>query len=169
MKTETEKKSELQIVVDAAQLFEKEITQENQEELINKYVELIDPNGTGSPFGAPNKDQETVIYEGSEMTWSITTLKPDEKDIDGVGNYLSFLESMVQEVNPEESKGFFKEGLKIDVNGKNQIVGHVLTDDSVKDGDHERYILRFHITKGDLFKDSMTIDPKLLIKKKPNI
>jgi len=88
-----------------------------------------------------------------------------KEDLEGDTDYKAFLELMEQEIG-SENKGYFKEGNPIYENGKNQIVGHVVTDNSVKNGDSERYILRFHITKGDEFKFSMTIDPKLQIKKK---
>lgn len=166
MSTTSEKTSELQIIVDAINLFQQDITHDNQEEMIDKYVELVNPNGKGSPFGSPNKDQETDIYEGGEMTWSISTLGKDEDAKEGEASYLAYLECMEQEIAPGKSKGFFAEGNPINVNEKNQIVGHVLTDDTIKDGASEKYVLRFHITKGEEFKFPMTIDPKLLIKKK---
>lgn len=166
MDFENAKHSTLVIVVDATQLFLQKITQQNQEQIINKYVALMDPNGFGSPFGQPNKDQTTVIYEGGEMLWSITTLVEYEGDIAGKSNYKVILENMVQEVDSKNSKGFFKEGIKIDVNKNNQILGHVETDHSVKDKAEERYFIRFHMLQGDEIKYTMTIDPKLQIRKK---
>jgi len=166
MTIEKPKNSALIIVVDAIELFQQKITHENQEQIINKYVALMDPDGFGSPFGESNKDQMTVIYEGGEMVWSITTLVEHEGLEEGGTDYKVVLESMVQEIDPKKSKGFFKEGIQINVDGKNQIIGHVETDHTVKNDDVERYILRFHMLKGDEVKDSMTIDPKLQIRKK---
>ena len=168
MSPETETISELLVIIDAIQLFKQDITPENQEELIDKYVALIDPNGFGSPFGDPNKDQLSKIYEGGEMIWTIKTLREyaeEEEDIEGEESYKAFLEAMEQEIDPE-SKSYFKEGNPIYVNGRNQIIGNVVTDHKMKNGNTEGYVLRFHITKGDEFKFSMTIDPKLQIRKK---
>lgn len=166
MNIEKPKNSTLVVVVDAIQLFQQDITPQNQEEIINKYVALMDPEGFGSPFGEPNKSQVTEINEGAEMVWTITTLVEHEGIGEGESDYDVVLESMVQEINPEKSNGFFKEGIKINANPKNQIIGHVETDQSVKNGDEERYLLCFHMMKGDLVKDTMIIDPKLQIRKK---
>ena len=166
MNLDTAKNSTLVIVVDAVQLFLQNITPQNQEQIINKYVALMDPNGFGSPFGQPNKDQLTEIYEGGVMLWSITTLVEYQGILEGGSDYKVILEDMAQEVDSQNSKGFFKEGIKIHVDGKNQILGHVETDHSVKDKTEERYIIQFHMLKGDEIKYTMTIDPKLQIRKK---
>lgn len=162
MNSKNKPTSQLEIVVDALQLFEHEITRENQEELIDKYVALKDPNGFGSPFGDPNKNQETVIYEGYDMQWSIRVLNDDpENDL----GYVAHLSEMIQKI-PAGDKGFFDQGNPISVNDEGNIVGNVRKDDAIKNDAVEHYTLTFYISKGDEMKDVMAIDPKLLIKKK---
>lgn len=52
----------------------KGLTPNELEKLIDEYVELVNPNGLGSPFKQPNKNQTTEVYKGKTMLWSINTL-----------------------------------------------------------------------------------------------
>ena len=150
MNAENQKISSLNIVVKAEQLFKEKLTPETQEKIIDKYTSLTDGNGFGSPFGSNNKKQLTVIYEASEMVWSISL-----SDNEGDKGYEVVLDSIDQ-----GKSGFFTKISKED--GK--IVGQVTTNPDF-DGKEENYTIKFHVTKGKESTPILPIDPKLQIRK----
>lgn len=144
--------SSLNIVVKAEQLFKEKLTPETQEKIIDKYTSLTDGNGFGSPFGSNNKKQLTVIYEASEMVWSIAL-----SDKVGDKGYEVVLDSIDQ-----GKSGFFTKISKVD--GK--IVGQVTTNPDF-DRKEENYTIKFHIAKGKESTPILPIDPKLQIRRRP--
>lgn len=144
------KKSSLKIVVKAEQLFNAKLDLENQEKIVDECTALIDGDGLGSPFGSNNRNQTTVIYDGSEMEWSIEL--SGEK---GDENYEVVLDSIKQ-----GSSGFFTKLYK--ENG--DIIGTVTTNPNF-DGKEEPYTILFHIAKkGSEDTVILPIDPRLRVK-----
>ena len=152
MNAEIPKTSSLNIIVKAEQLFKENFTPETQEQIIDEYTAFVDGNGLGSPFGSSKKNQLTVIYEASEMIWSIS-VSEEEGDKD----YEVVLDSIDQ-----GRSGFFTKISKID--GK--IVGRVTENPEFNDKE-ESYTIKFHIVKDGESTIVLPIDPKLQVRKRP--
>jgi hypothetical protein len=66
----------IKLIVQANKLDNSNMTAEE----IDKYTSLVEDGGLSSPFGAPNKDFETIVYMSKKVCWSIELSDPNGDD-----------------------------------------------------------------------------------------
>ncbi len=160
MDNEEKPKSSLVIVVMADKLFnaiEKGMPPEKLEALIDECTALDNPNGLGSTFREPNKNQTTDVYKGDRMEWSISTLYEEDEKIHQ--EYKVELKSVKQDIKPGTT-GFFTKNPLYPEDG---IIEGIVTGIRVSDGQEESYTIYFSITKDKETKGPLPIDPRLKI------